>query len=869
MAGSRTKKIHKALLARADIAALIEFVVGPHEAGENVRCPLAAERHSDGDDSNPSMSIRPEDGAAYCHTCGTRASSIVGLYQEIEGASYFEALKSLWSAGVEPVVPESEVTKANTELLGNELMLQRLESLRGITADTVAKFELGWRGDRLWIPVRNDVDLIVDVRKYDLMSRRRGPKAAKVMSYKKGYGHARIYPLASMRRDRLVMLEGEMDTLLALQLGLPAVCITSGAMTMTASLAKAFSGKSVALIPDNDKAGMDGARKKKVMLEDAGADAYIVTLPVESKGQDFTDFILKCGGDISLIEDSMPREARRRTRKRRANDEGEIPLPEKVTLGLDERGDLDIPMDSREQTMVKRSLMVLDYMRDRGGFFKNDMGQVFYATGRDILPIEGGKSHFASYLSRLSPVINQATPTGRFVLNHVQSVAYSEARLSKMGAWALYEDPGKIYLSIEGDKVARVDGSGRVVTMDNALNADSVLLELPVTSAAVRLRSTTPRDAVKLLWNKVAKHVPCHERDRYMVVCWLIGVLFREFIRPKPLLRFVASTAGGKTTASKLLAYLIYGDEILSHSASTLASSYGMARTHPLMVFDNIETRNMTQPFEDFLLVASTGGTKTKRAQNTDMGIVSEKINSLVITNGIEPFSKNELINRTIEIELDIDAHGHKPFHEYQVLKSLQRHRHDIWSGLLKLAARDVFPRIADGEVARIGKEFSAHSMERFNDYWALMCVILDAVWAYRPGKCAATPRKLVNQWLKSQDRSAEERKESTNDVLYYLSTLIERHSYIDSSIDIKDLPDGTKKFRCSTRTLLTDFRLLAKNLGERCPWNNERQLGSRIADAEAVLAHSGWRRRVRTVNGHKQFEYKYKEARDASADRD
>lgn len=325
-------------------------------------------------------------------------------------------------------------------------------------------------------------------------------------------------------------------------------------------------------------------------------------------------------------------------------------------------------------------------------------------------------------------------------------------------------------------------------------------------------------------------------------------------------MRLSASTAYGKSTASKLLSILLYGDEMLHHSASTMASMYSLASEYPLLIFDNLETRNMVQALEDFLIVAATGGMKSKRVMDTTSAVAFERIDALVLTNGIEPFSKHEILNRTIELPLNIDRYGKAHFHELKVIEDLKQYRNSIMFSVISLLSKRVIPRFMSNEVQRIAKHFDAHSKERFNEYFGLMAVILDAVWPYIPAKGYALPHDLVNYWIASQNVAAKSSDEGTNDVLYFLDTFAKRRHNLLEAETIVEHKNGYIVLRCTTRDLLSDFRLLAKHLSIKCPWLSERQLGTRLADASAILSKAGWERRQKIVNGRRLYEFIKKE---------
>jgi hypothetical protein len=150
------------------------------------------------------------------------------------------------------------------------------------------------------------------------------------------------------------------------------------------------------------------------------------------------------------------------------------------------------------------------------------------------------------------------------------------------------------------------------------------------------------------------------------------------------------------------------------------------------------------------------------------------------------------------------------------------------------------------------------------------MSIILDSLWAFRPDNLHGTPHQVVAEWLDTQTVAAQRQDEGTSDILYYLSTFAERRDAImDCQVPVK-IEGGKVHIRATTRELLSDFRLLSRHLGIRCPWASERQLGTRLADADSILHKSGWSRKSITVHGRRVYDYvgPHKEGRhDADAD--
>ena len=81
-----------------------------------------------------------------------------------------------------------------------------------------------------------------------------------MISWRKGYGKARLYLVEAMATEGpIYIMEGELDCLLARQMGLNAVTNTAGASSWKTKWNQYFRGRDVVVCYDGDEAGRKGA----------------------------------------------------------------------------------------------------------------------------------------------------------------------------------------------------------------------------------------------------------------------------------------------------------------------------------------------------------------------------------------------------------------------------------------------------------------------------------------------------------------------------------------------------------------------------------------------------------------------------------
>lgn len=371
-----------ALRERVDYETLFgEFVTwgGRTVSGERpAKCVFHA-------DDSPSMSVNVEEGVYCCHVpdCGARGD-FIDFYRRVRSLTFTEALKELARrVGLDPeeyqqrarivqeadpdslreleertlreyrtgeaplpvsaqprpargpeVEADPEIEEAIVEAFHHRLMstpswTEYLSERRGLTTDTLREFEVGHDGSRYQIPVRNEDGKCVNIRRYKPDARRAQDK---MISWRTGFGAARLFPIHRLRDEPTIFLmEGEMDTLLARQLGLNALTTTGGAGTWRDQWNPIFRDREVRICYDADDAGRSGALLVAGQLVSIADEVRIIQIPLaEPAGADFTDYIVGHGHSLAdflrLVEMSPPFQAGAVERPALPDEQEPVPL---------------------------------------------------------------------------------------------------------------------------------------------------------------------------------------------------------------------------------------------------------------------------------------------------------------------------------------------------------------------------------------------------------------------------------------------------------------------------------------------------------------------------------------------------------------
>ncbi len=257
-----------------------------------VHCPFH-------DDQTPSMSINLETGLWKCFACG-KAGDVYTFYQLMHNVD-FKVAKEAINGKETKVIEEKVVETLHHNLLKAEKILKFLREERGINDTSIKRFKLGWDAERITIPIRDEVGNIVNIRRYS--PRKKGK--AKMISWGRGYGSLRLFPIENLSSDYILICEGEMDCILANQKGIPAITATGGAGSWKSSWNSYFTDKIVWICYDVDKAGRAGALNVARNLKPVAKEVKIINLPLTEKGSDITDYFTGHGytkEDFLLLE---------------------------------------------------------------------------------------------------------------------------------------------------------------------------------------------------------------------------------------------------------------------------------------------------------------------------------------------------------------------------------------------------------------------------------------------------------------------------------------------------------------------------------------------------------------------------------------
>lgn len=201
----------------------------------------------------------------------------------------------------------------------NEEMLTYLRERRGLTDDSIKRWNLGWSGQRkrIVMPVYDSRGDLVNARMYLPDANHDDTKIHWYVPKANGGKEPAFFGHQHYDKDdgELWLVEGEWDCILAHQYGLNALSVTRGAGKWVSSYDRVAKNRLVYISYDNDQGGQSGAVKVLRSLKISGNPHAIYVARYPEKDADLTDMVVDEGWDQKAIDSKLRADAEERWRR--------------------------------------------------------------------------------------------------------------------------------------------------------------------------------------------------------------------------------------------------------------------------------------------------------------------------------------------------------------------------------------------------------------------------------------------------------------------------------------------------------------------------------------------------------------------------
>ena len=422
---------------------------------------------------------------------------------------------------------------------------------------------------------------------------------------------------------------------------------------------------------------------------------------------------------------------------------------------------------------------------------RNPEMKFFYVPGRDgttyyfladgeIVEISDRSMQFAAWMSRRTGVLNHLGGFVNTVANALKLHAHAHGvRCVSTPSWTHF-NPDTETLYIHGnqerrDVVYRVSPKG-VETMMNG-DGDVILARGEGESAPFVYEKTDHKKSAELLRKHVVdKYAFTRLSERLFSLCHGTAAFLRRATIMRPGLLINGDSESGKTFAGLHTASFTCG----TYRAvdPTVASMYSTSQNRMIFVLDNLE--KLTPEMENLLMVGQTGGFREKRSRNTDHGVTSEGMDSIIIITAIVPKSREEIRNRMFKLTTTVDAWeadsanpGQKKAYTDHVEHDLVvHHRDELLSYVLDVISESVLPhfkRKYEDECARIRALSTGGKAPRAISYLALMSLIMRGL----SKEMGFEPSVILKEWVEQQQESSIQDRSEGSDVVEGLDLIM------------------------------------------------------------------------------------------------
>jgi hypothetical protein len=391
---------------------------------------------------------------------------------------------------------------------------------------------------------------------------------------------------------------------------------------------------------------------------------------------------------------------------------------------------------------------LIAHIEDRGGrYLKDENGQLHVVIEGCRIPLFcSGENHLLARL--IIEVCNVTTRTwaARSAIERLTVHAFDSAdRLRFRKFSAVSEDGQRLYVPTEGGALLLVSENGLEIVA-NGDNEDRLWVEHPY-SEPLRYSDSDSGDDVceglqtfeRLLIDTQA----CSDPAMRWMVAMNAGLFpyIRDLCPARMILELIGPSQCGKTTGAQRFTILHgLGDVQIDVSVATLGNQGDIG----LLVLDNKEQANFTQPLIDYCLRLATGGERGRSYSDGRVRARAPGRPATIITT-IEGVPKTELQSRCVTVQYGVTGQA---LPRAAIESDIRRSRHNVGTAIMWVLTRYFAIR---------GQTPSPNPIPAFEEHFQALCDLLRA-YAFWADKPAGWSGEIIGRWnVLIRSREAED----------------------------------------------------------------------------------------------------------------
>jgi hypothetical protein len=384
------------------------------------------------------------------------------------------------------------------------------------------------------------------------------------------------------------------------------------------------------------------------------------------------------------------------------------------------------------------------YVEKHGGRYLrgDDGGLSILVKGRRIV------INFDRENTPLAELMIEACKTGTLsqaaqgAIQRILVVASQKAARMKLCSFSFCDDEGQrlyIPLAAPDGRVLRMTGD-RAEVIDNG--TDELWIEHPLDDA-VQYKISSPREGLETFERLLVNTQACVRPEMRWLVAMQLGLFpyVRDLCPSRFLLRLQGpSQTGGKTTGAQRFT-LLHGLGIVKgdFSVAALQNEGDIG----LLVLDNKEQANFTQPLTDFCLFLATGAEHGRSSKEGSVRVRRSRPVCALTT--IEGVAKQELQTRAVTVDYRISG---ETLRRTAIEREIRQRRHELLSAFVPVFQHFLKTR---------GERNTAVALPNFQENFEIITDLLRSFAAVR-GKDPTWAEQVIAGWVEAiKGREIEE----------------------------------------------------------------------------------------------------------------